>query len=260
MAEQQQTPETTPPLSIYARMAGIMSQISRMQKTGHNKFQNYDFATDADVLDELRGKLAEANIAFLPSMVKSEQVIGETKKGDPTTHTVCYFEFRFFCGYTGEVIVALWQGEATDNSDKGINKAATAAEKYFLMKTFMISTGNDPDAESPETTRRNNQRPPVQQQPPPAQPKQQPAAPKAPPAQQQPAANVSALEAPAASATTSATSIDWAVVRSKMRELNWNPDNQKHMETCFPAGTSGMTTAELVEMIAPNPQKKAANQ
>jgi hypothetical protein len=36
-------------------------------------------------------------------------------------------------------------GEAADLSDKGINKASTVAEKFFLCRLFHISTGGDPD-------------------------------------------------------------------------------------------------------------------
>ena len=45
----------------------------------------------------------------------------------------------------------MWTGESLDTQDKGITKAATSAEKYFLMKTFVISTGDakdDPDSQS----------------------------------------------------------------------------------------------------------------
>ncbi len=41
-----------------------------------------------------------------------------------------------------------WVGQGLDNADKGYYKAYTGAVKYFLMKTFMISTGDDPELDS----------------------------------------------------------------------------------------------------------------
>jgi|GEM_PF-4547377 len=65
-------------------------------------------------------------------------------------------DYTLACGDTGATITTRWTGEAADSQDKGINKAATAALKYWLLKTFLISTGDeDPDAvpapESPPT-------------------------------------------------------------------------------------------------------------
>jgi hypothetical protein len=38
-----------------------------------------------------------------------------------------------------------------DKQDKGINKAATAGLKYCLLKTFLISTCNEPEADAGPT-------------------------------------------------------------------------------------------------------------
>jgi len=47
--------------------------------------------------------------------------------------------------------VVHWTGEANDYGDKATNKAATAALKYCLMRTFNISEqGDDPDGTSIE--------------------------------------------------------------------------------------------------------------
>lgn len=38
-------------------------------------------------------------------------------------------------------------GEGMDTGDKAIYKAITGAQKYVLMKTFLIPTGDDPELE-----------------------------------------------------------------------------------------------------------------
>lgn len=252
------TDTSNQPISGLAlRLVEIMGAVQRLPKSQRNETQHYNYTPDADVYDFVRQQLVIQKIILLSTMRSYTMTERPTKNGGTMYHVVCDFEFKFVCAETGESETSLWSGEAMDSGDKSISKAVAQATKTFLLKTFLISTGDDPDAHSLGQESNGQKRQPAQKAPPtqsaaPAQPKQQPAQPQAP------AANVSTLETPNASGTTIA--IDWAVVRAKMRECGWNPDNPKHQETCFPAGTSGMTTADLVEMIAPNPQKKAANQ
>ena len=139
---------------IYQKIARIMGRLDRMPKTGFNAHFKYKFVTDADVADAVRTELAAENIAFFASMVAAEQTNG---------HTVAEFEFTFVCGDTGKVVVSRWFGEADDKQDKGLTKAATSAEKYFLLKTFMLSTGDkddDPDNGAAEPRQQHVSTPP----------------------------------------------------------------------------------------------------
>jgi hypothetical protein len=137
--------------SLYAKLARVMSQLGRIPKTGHNKHFDYAFATDADISDAIRSKLAEEKVAFFAEMLTSDQetITRETKYGPKTTYrTVATFAFTFADGETGATMTTKWSGESLDEQDKGLNKAATAALKYFLLKTFILSTGDpkdDPD-------------------------------------------------------------------------------------------------------------------
>lgn len=139
--------------SLYAKLARVMHQLGRIPKTGYNKHFEYAFATDADIADAIRSKLAEENVAFFADMLSSDQetITRETKYGTKTTYrTVATFAFTFADGDTGATMTTKWSGEALDEQDKGMNKAATAALKYFLLKTFILSTGDqkdDPDAD-----------------------------------------------------------------------------------------------------------------
>ena len=53
---------------------------------------------------------------------------------------------EFLDGETGASIKKPWRGYGTDKEDKGGYKAMTGGEKYFLLKTFLIPTGDDPEA------------------------------------------------------------------------------------------------------------------
>lgn len=151
------------PLGLPGKIAKIMGEMQRIPKSGHNSVFNYDFPTEGDVSDVVRTALAKYNIAFFASLTSwtKEPTGATTKSGRLIVSTVCNFEFTFIDGDSGETKTCLWSGEAQDDQDKGISKAATAAEKYFLLKTFMISTG-DPKDDSDNALRRKAQ--PQQQQ------------------------------------------------------------------------------------------------
>lgn len=137
---------------VSAKLARVMAHVKRLKKSGHNKHFGYEFATDADVSDLVRGALAEEGVAFLPSMV------GYERSGKSI---VCEWAMRFVDGETGDTVEAQWFSEAMDSQDKGLNKAATAAVKYYLLKTFLISTGDEPDtdADGPVTATPKRSRP-----------------------------------------------------------------------------------------------------
>ena len=123
---------------LYAKMARVMGRLERIPKNGFNKHFKYYFVTDADVLDAVRKAMAAENICLFTSM---ESVHQEGKK------TVIHSKLTFADGDSGQEKSILWTGEAMDTQDKGIAKASTSALKYCLLKTFLISTGDEPDAD-----------------------------------------------------------------------------------------------------------------
>jgi hypothetical protein len=142
--------------NLHAKMARIMGRLERLPKTGTNKHFNYKFVTDSDVSDTIRAELAAENIGFYASMTHHD------REG---VHTQVEMEYTFACGDTGETFTCHWRGEANDKQDKGITKAVTSATKYFLMKTFVLSTGDktdDPDGggaeEAPAPKRKSTPR------------------------------------------------------------------------------------------------------
>lgn len=137
----EQEPQPIPSkATLYAKLAKVMGKVNRIEKTGENAHFKYNYVTDADVADAVRSALAEEKVAFLADMIE------DTRDGNKTT---VWFEFTFACGDTGATITKRWKGESIDQQDKGISKAATSAEKYFLMKTFLMSSGQpEEDADS----------------------------------------------------------------------------------------------------------------
>lgn len=138
--------------TLYGKMAQVMKLVSRVPKNGTNKFHGYKYAMADDVADCIRDAMGESNLALFAEMGEPNQEVFEYEdsngKKKQTIRTTIRFIFTFACGDTGATMSKSWVGQVDDNSDKAISKCATAAEKYFLMKTFIVSAGDEPDADS----------------------------------------------------------------------------------------------------------------
>jgi hypothetical protein len=135
--------------ALFAKVAKVMGKLERLPRSGHNDHFNYDFVTDGDVSDAVRAALASENVAFFASM-RHTQVDGKK--------ITAYFTYTFADGKTGATWSCDWVGEAIDSQDKGTAKAATSALKYFLLKTFVLSSGDpadDTDSATPAKRARN---------------------------------------------------------------------------------------------------------
>jgi hypothetical protein len=136
-------------MTIYAKIAKAMAQVERVPKTGYNSFHKYAYATETDLTESIRPILTECGLAFFSSVLEQERE-GEFTKAK--------MEFTVADTETGECIKSTYWGEGQDKGDKGLYKAYTGATKYFLMKTFLIPTGDDPESDE-STDKRNSSKP-----------------------------------------------------------------------------------------------------
>lgn len=135
--------------SLFAKMSRVMGKMNRLKKRGHNDYFNFDFATSEDVSDLVRQAMAEEGLALFVNIL-------ETKRLEKLTQA--RFMFVFADGETGATYSCQWESEAIDAQDKGISKAVTSAIKYFLLKTFLISTGDEPDPDSDDKAQKPKKR------------------------------------------------------------------------------------------------------
>jgi hypothetical protein len=149
------------PVSLAAKLAEIMAEVGSLPKNGWNDHFKYNFVTEADVVAALRAGLSSRKIAFLPGItgVRDETVVTKSQNGEKTKIiTTVTMSFQFIDGETGESITREWAGRGEDASDKGLYKAITGGNKYFLLKSFLIPTGDDPEATRPRTGNRQQPR------------------------------------------------------------------------------------------------------
>jgi len=130
---------------IATALHNVMTKVSYVQKGGENKFHGYKYASEADLLEKLRPALIEEGLILIPSvdMVRPLDEHGNTvvdmryeivhKDGDIWPHPIRISGCGNDRSKNGTV------------GDKGIYKAITGANKYFLFKLFQIETGDDPE-------------------------------------------------------------------------------------------------------------------
>ena len=122
----------------------MMRDVGYVQKAGHNDFQNYKYATEADAIAALRPAMIKHGLCMIPSVESVEQ--------DEWGNTNILMHYRIL-DEEGNFLSFRAAGSGNDKNskgvgDKGIYKALTGASKYALLKTFMMETGDDPEVPS----------------------------------------------------------------------------------------------------------------
>lgn len=156
MATDKDTPgvasiEPIEPKSLVWKLAEVMAEVSKIAKSGFNASQKYAFVKESDVSDAIRPLLAERHIWLWSDTVeRTERSLFTAASGAVWWLASVNVAYQFIDGETGEVTpIQHYPGEGADSGDKATPKAQSMSLKYFLLKTFMLSTGSD-DAENDE--------------------------------------------------------------------------------------------------------------
>lgn len=147
--------------NITSAMLKVMSGVSFVQKAGKNEFHGYKYATEGDALAALRPHLIANELVILSDVI-------EHTSPDEFGNTTVKVQYRIIHS-SGEELVCHFVGCGNDRSskgaigDKGIYKALTGANKYFLLKTFQLETGDDPERDDTSADKGADYTPPQRQ-------------------------------------------------------------------------------------------------
>jgi len=138
-------------VNIYEKLLEVRKSVTYLQKG--EKGSQYSYVSSSQVLSAVRKKMDDVGLLLIPEItgmnVREKQ---ETKQGGKIT--VTYFTELFMkmtwvnCEKSEEKVECEWYAQGVDIAgEKGVGKALTYAEKYFILKSFNIATDNDdPDA------------------------------------------------------------------------------------------------------------------
>lgn len=135
---------------LFKKLVNVMGKIERVPKNGFNSFHKYKFVQEADLSEYVRKFFVEEGLALIVG-AKGQTLTPVGDKGDLLTSLE--MEITIADVETGEGITVPWQGQGTDKGDKGLYKAMTGGVKFWLLKTFLVPSGEDPEGDE-ETDRR----------------------------------------------------------------------------------------------------------
>lgn len=145
------------------KLAEVTQATSWVEKRGKapDSIGGYQYAMAVDIYATVRKALADRNIA---QTVGVNEVHHEAKGDGGNILTTITGDLSFIDGDTGEVISVPFAGAGMDKGDKGLYKAITGGVRDALKANFLLPTGSDPEAESPEDeTGKSTRQQPAQQ-------------------------------------------------------------------------------------------------
>lgn len=128
-------------MNIYQKLAEVKKQVTYIKQDGKVEFgkTKYRFAGSEAVLSKINPLLNDIGLLLIPEILEqSVRVLNNT----------IFTELKMIYTWINlddptEKISIPWQAQGTDSTEKGIGKALTYSERYFLLKFFNIPTGED---------------------------------------------------------------------------------------------------------------------
>lgn len=118
----------------------VAKEVKRIKKNGYNSHNNYHYVQESDLVDEMREILFDNNLSVTIDVF--DQHYREDRQ---LTRIGCLVTLTD--AETGFYEKSRWWGDGKDNLDKAYYKAYTGILKFYLMKTFLVPSGDDPEAD-----------------------------------------------------------------------------------------------------------------
>lgn len=118
------------------KMSAIMQGVGHIVKDGFNEFHKYRYASAEAVLTKVRQVACEQGL-----FLETDSEIKHYQPGHAVVKvTLVFTDGENRCTIRGH-------GEGADKGDKAMAKANTCAVKYALASGFLVSWGDDPEAD-----------------------------------------------------------------------------------------------------------------
>jgi len=133
--------------TLAERLVAVLAQTQAVPKAGYNEQQRYRYPTIGGVMEMVRVALAAHGVFLwtVPADVQFTDIAREGKASIACARLTV--TFRLEDAATGETMAIAWPAEGQDVGDKAVAKALAAAQKTFLVRTFLLpSLDDEPDA------------------------------------------------------------------------------------------------------------------
>lgn len=146
-------------MNIYQKLIEVRKEVPYLQK--ESKGYQYNYCGSSQVLSAVRSKMDELGLLLVPRVL-SYRLFLKSEIDSKEHLTEIEIEFTWInAEKPDETITCPWYGQGLDTGEKGVGKALTYAEKYFILKFFNIATDkDDPDSfQNGETRKKNSNTP-----------------------------------------------------------------------------------------------------
>lgn len=138
-------------MNLYQKLIEVRKAVPYLQKS--EKGHRFNFVSSSHTLSALKEKMDEMGVLLVPSVIESEVRDHATQAGKHEYFTILMMSFTWVnSDNPEETITCSWTGQGLDSGEKGVGKAMTYAEKYFMLKFFNIPT----DKDDPDSFQRRN--------------------------------------------------------------------------------------------------------
>jgi hypothetical protein len=125
-------------LNIYQKLIEVRKSVPYLKKESQG--HQYQYTGSSQVLAAVRAKMDELGLMLICKVLGHNLIEGKTSKGAKEFMTELDLEFTWInAEKPEEVIICPWYGQGVDNSEKGVGKSLTYAEKYFILKDLQYS-------------------------------------------------------------------------------------------------------------------------
>ncbi len=137
-------------LNLHQRLLAVRSEVSYAKKDKKsNADGKFPYVSSSQILSLIGPALIAAGVLLSTRILKTEVSDHTTAKGGHQYFTQIWTEHTWTnVDKPEDKMVCEWYGQGLDPGEKGVGKAVTYAEKYFLLKFFNIATGEDDDPDS----------------------------------------------------------------------------------------------------------------
>lgn len=130
-------------MGLVKKLVEILAELGPVEKKSRNPHFGYNYVSEGQIMSELRHKLSSRNVFLSTSVETCVPQYGEPKAG---VFVLVTTKHTFRDADTGEELTIGGAGLGWDSGDKGVYKAITGATKYALMKNFLVTDEQDPEA------------------------------------------------------------------------------------------------------------------
>lgn len=144
---------TTATANVYQRLRDVRLELSGFAKNGTapEGAGSYAYIRYDDVAGQVGSLMAQHGLVVVPRLGAPEtEEVGTSHSGNAIFRTRVQLHLRVVnVDDPNDYTEAEWYGESNDTGDKGVQKAASSATKFCMMKLLQLAGAEDTEADPP---------------------------------------------------------------------------------------------------------------